>query len=210
MVKADSEAQKAYTFGVLCQTNYGHLHDLTIGGVPVGKILQKEKSSQDTTQVEATEDMHASKKSQHLGGRAKDGSILILLITDAPLATHQLNRIARHATVGLTKVGGYGVGRTFSGDIFLALSTADQGPEQLEGLPLGEAVTRPVQTYQSATVKNECIDPFFFACAEAVEEAILNSICSGKEGTITMDGAKIEGLPVQRVRELLQQHLVKT
>ena len=67
-----------------------------------------------------------------------------------------------------------------------------------------------MQTYQSQAVKNECIDPFFYACAEAVEEAILNSICGGRDGTVTMDGAKIEGLPVQRVRELLEQHLVKT
>jgi D-aminopeptidase len=186
------------------------LQDLTIGGVPIGKILKKEKPGQGTPQGEATEDMHASKRSQHLGGRTKDGSILILICTDAPLATHQLNRIARHATVGLTKVGGYGIGRTFSGDIFLALSTADQGPEQLENLPLGDPATRSVQTYQSHTVKNECIDAFFYACAEAVEEAILNSLCGGKDGTVTIDGAKIEGIPLQRVQELLEQHLVQT
>ena len=205
---ANGDDQRSYTLGVLCQTNYGHLRDLVIGGVPVGRILQKERSAA-TTQSEHTEDMHVSNQPRSLGGRTKDGSILVAIITDAPLATHQLNRVARHATVGLTNVGQYGVGRTFSGDIFLALSTADQGPEQLIGLPLGDPATRPVQTYQSATVKNECIDPFFYACAEAVEEAILNSLCGGADGTVAMDGAKIEGFPTQRVRELLNRHLVK-
>ena len=54
---------------------------------------------------------HASKKNEE---RVGDGSILILLVTDAPLAPHQLNRIARHATAGLARVSGSGVGRTFS------------------------------------------------------------------------------------------------
>lgn len=170
----------------------------------MGRILKKEQS-QGTSRNEMAGDTHASIPED----KVKDGSILILIITDAPMATHQLNRIARHATVGLTQVGGYGGGRTHSGDIFLAVSTAEQGPQQLEGLPLGTAFTRPVQTYQSATVKNECIDSLFYACAEAVEEAILNSLCGGRDGTVAMDGTKIDGFPVQRVRELLGQHLVK-
>ena len=58
-------------------------------------------------------------------------------------------------------------------------------------------------------MKNECIDPFFYACAEAVEEAILNSLCGGAGGTVAMDGASIEGFPLQRIRELLDQYLVK-
>jgi D-aminopeptidase len=205
---ADGDDQRSYTLGVLCQTNYGHLRDLVIGGMPIGRILQDERN-RGTMQTGDTEDVHVSGQAQPFGGRTKDGSILVAIITDAPLATHQLNRVARHATVGLTKVGGYGVGRTFSGDIFLALSTADQGPEQLEGSSLGDPATRPAQIYQSATVKNECIDPFFYACAEAVEEAILNSLCGGAGGTVAMDGAGIEGFPVQRIRELLDQYLVK-
>ena len=198
-----------YTVGVLCQTNYGHLQDLVIGGVPVGRILQKENAGRGASSEDATADVHAPAGSQQLAGRTKDGSILILVITDAPLATHQLNRIARHATVGLTQVGTYGVGRTFSGDIFLALSTAEYGPEQLENVALGTAINRPTQTYESSTVKNECIDSYFYACAEAVEEAILNSLCGGKNGTVGMDGNTVEGLPAERVRELLAQYMVK-
>ena len=194
VVAADG-GRESYTVGVLCQTNYGHSRDLAIGGVPVGKILRKEKEALQ----------NASNKSAR---NIKDGSILILIITDAPLATHQLNRLARHATVGLAQVGTYGVGRTSSGDIFLALSTAESGPEQFEGAALGRPIDRPVQTYQSDTVKNECIDALFYACAEATEEAILNSICGGASGTVAMDGTKIDGLPIDRVRAVLKQHLV--
>ena len=207
VVAADNDSH--YTLGVLCQTNYGHLHDLAVGGVPVGRILQKENAERGASSEDTAADIHAPAGSQQLGGRTKDGSILILIITDAPLATHQLNRIARHATVGLTQVGSYGVGRTFSGDIFLALSTAKHGPEQLENIALGTPIRRPTQTYESATVKNECIDSYFYACAEAVEEAILNSMCGGKDGTVAMDGTVVDGLPVDRVRMLLERYMMK-
>lgn len=207
-VLAADGSQKQYTLGVLCQTNYGHLHDLCIGGVPVGKILQKENGSQTSLSNSAAADMHASSTSQQPGGRTQDGSILILIITDAPLEPHQLNRVARHATVGLTQVGSYGVGRTFSGDIFLALSTAECGPQQLENQPMGTPISRLTETYEAQIVKNECIDSYFYACAEAVEEAIINSLVGARDGTIAMDGTKIEGLPFERVQELLKQHLV--
>lgn len=209
VVAAYNDTQRPYTVGVLCQTNYGHLHDLVIGGVPVGRILQKENAGRGSSSEDAAADVHASVGSQQLAGRTKDGSILMLIITDAPLATHQLNRVARHATVGLTQVGTYGVGRTFSGDIILALSTAEHGPEQLENVALGAPINRPTQTYESPTVKNECIDSYFYACAEAVEEAILNSLCGGMDGTVGMDGNKVKGLPAERVRELLAQYMVK-
>lgn len=197
-----SEGEKQYTLATLCQSNYGHLPDLVIGGVPIGKLLQKDKAAQGSA---STEDEIYAK----MQGRTKDGSILILLITDAPLAPHQLNRLARHATVGLASVGSHGIGRTFSGDIFLAVSTAEHGPEQLENVALGSTLGRATQTYSTEVVKNECIDTYFYACAEAVEEAVLNSIVGGKEGTVAMDGTKVEGLPVERVRELLGQYLVK-
>lgn len=200
-----------YTLGVLCQSNYGVLAELVIGGIPVGKILQKEKDvntvSTDAAHAEANFDVHAPVKRENHGGRKEDGSILVLIITDAPLATHQLQRLARHATVGLAHVGSSGVGRTFSGDIFLAISTAEHGPEQLGSWPRQR--NRPTETYTAEVVKNESIDTYFVACQEATEEAVLNSIVGGREGTVAMDGTKVDGMPVDRVRELLAKHLVK-
>lgn len=198
VIGGDANGGSSYTLAVLCQSNYGVLSELFIGSVPIGKILQKEAEDQEDIR----------KASEGIGGRTKDGSILILIITDAPLATHQLNRVARHATAGLAAVGSNGIGRTFSGDIFLAVSTAEQGPEQLENFARGQR-TRPVETYTTNVVKNESIDAFFVACAEATEEAILNSMVGGREGTVAMDGTKIPGLPTERIKQILDQYLVK-
>ncbi|KXT13481.1 hypothetical protein AC579_8641 [Pseudocercospora musae] len=192
-----------FTVGVLVQTNYGHLVDLQVGGVPVGKILKKEREAIGGGEEEQGVDVHAPEADV---GRVQDGSILVLIITDAPLSSHQLNRVARHATVGLAQVGGHGVGRTFSGDIFLAVSTAEQGPQQLEGAEMRHM--NPTQTYAAKVVKNESIDPYFYAASEATEEAILNSMLGGSPGVVGMDGTKVDGFPVERVRELLKKHLV--
>ncbi|KAK3687019.1 hypothetical protein LTR37_019228 [Vermiconidia calcicola] len=207
-ISSGEEGNDGYTIAALCQSNYGVLSDLIVGGVPVGKILRKEQEAGgDGVNNEGSADVHASAE---VAGRTTDGSILILIITDAPLATHQLNRVARHATVGLTQVGSYSVGRNFSGDIFIALSTSEHAPEQLENISLGSAASRPTQTYQTEVVKNECIDAYFCATAEVVEEAILNSMVGGgKNGTVAMDGTKIDGLPLERVRNLLGQYMVK-
>ena len=207
-------SEREYMLGVLCQSNYGNLSDLIVGGVPVGKILQKEKDGRARESASTSEqdnndgtDFHISNRpAPDSAGRIKDGSILVLIITDAPLATHQLQRLARHATAGLAQVGGHGIGRTFSGDIFLALSTAENGPQQLT-VPLRPGF-KPTQTYSTQVVKNESIDSYFLACSEAVEEAVLNSMVGGREGAVTMSGERIEGLPLNRVRELLGKHLV--
>ena len=203
LVGGGEGSKKEYTLGVLCQSNYGHLNDLVIGGIPIGKILAKEKLASSTGKNDEGTDVHASTE---IAGRTKDGSILILIITDAPLATHQLNRLARHATVGLTSVGGHGVGRTHSGDIFLALSTAEHGSELID---MKMKRMNPTQTYSTEVVKNESIDAYFVACAEAVEEAILNSLVGGHPGVTGMDGTKIDGLPLDKVKELLSHHLMQ-
>ena len=199
VVKGNEGSGKEYTVGVLCQTNYGGLVDFHIGGVPIGKILMKERAG-----LAASAKLDETK----LAGRTKDGSILVLIITNAPLLPHHLERVARHATSGLACVGRHGVGRTHSGDIFLAVSTADHPSELLtEGIELGHI--NPTQTYSVEAVKNESVDPYFIATAEATEEAILNSLVGARNGTVSMNGTKIGGLPVDRVKELLGQYLVK-
>ncbi|KAF2160505.1 hypothetical protein M409DRAFT_29126 [Zasmidium cellare ATCC 36951] len=211
LVGGGEGSARAYTLGVLVQTNYGHLIDLTVGGIPVGKILLKERQTASATTTDQGTDVHApepAKRWEDMGGRTQDGSIVILVVTDAPLATHQLQRLARHVTVGLGQVGSYGIGRTHSGDIFVAISTAEQGPEQLEGTKMKHM--NPTQTYTNEVVKNESIDPFFYACAEAVEEAILNSLVGGREGVVGMDEkTRVEGFPVEKVREILERYLVQ-
>lgn len=191
LIKGETE-NRSYTVAALCQSNYGLRQDLVIGGIPVGKMLPFTGPGR-------------LQKDQE-----KDGSIVIIVVTDGPLTTTQLNRMARHVTGGLSQVGSHGIGRNSSGDIFLALSTAPHGPETYEGPEMDRnPVKRMVETYQVDAVKNECIEAFFYACSEAVEEAILNSMTASADGTVSMDGTKFDGLPVEKVKAILNQHLVR-
>lgn len=125
-----------YTVGVLVQANYGSPENLHVGGVPVGRILKEQGA---LTKAEAPTD--GSKEPR------KDGSIIIVVATDAPLVPIQLQRLATRVTVGLGKVGGYG--SNSSGDIFLAFSTANKVAYQefsMQGQSGPErASSRPVQ-----------------------------------------------------------------
>ncbi|KAI9708600.1 MAG: hypothetical protein M1820_003818 [Bogoriella megaspora] len=194
--------EKEYTVGVLVQSNYGHTVDMRIGGVPIGKILVKEGEERGEAPS-----MSYQKKEQ--ASKVDKGSIVVIVLTDAPMLPNQLQRLARHVGVGIAQVGGPGsTGRTFSGDIFLALSTAEHGKEQLsEGVKMKHM--NVTETYSVETVKNESIDAFFCAVAEATEEAVLNSMVGARDGMTGVDGNRADGLPVDRVRELLEKHLVK-
>jgi D-aminopeptidase len=120
---------------------------------------------------------------------------------------HQLNRLAQHAGVGLAQVGGHNVGRNSSGDIFLAVSTANMPDEQLSGTSPNHA--QPIiETNNLAAMKNECVDAVFRAASEATEEAILNSIVAGRDGRTSWEGMFLEGLPVEKVKALLEKYLI--
>ncbi|MCJ1473022.1 hypothetical protein MMC13_001671 [Lambiella insularis] len=179
--------EAGWTVGVLVQTNYGVLRDLRIGGVPVGRLLEAE----------------GNKAQEEVRGRMGEGSVVVVIITDAPMLPSQLQRLATRATLGLVQVGGNSAARTHSGDIFLALSTGNHPNELVDdGLrtPIG------AQTYSVEAVKNESMNEFFRATSEATEEAILNSLVGARDGLTGK--IRLEGLPVERVRELLSKHLV--
>ncbi|MGH8928508.1 MAG: P1 family peptidase, partial [Acidimicrobiia bacterium] len=101
-------AMHTYTVGVLVQANYGARYDLRIDGVPVGRMIAYDR-------VPAPWSAERS-----------DGSIIVIIATDAPLLSDQCRRLARRATVGLARVGG--VGHDGSGDLFLAFATGNHLP----------------------------------------------------------------------------------
>lgn len=119
---------------------------------------------------------------------------------------HQLNRLGRHCAVGLSLVGGHGVGRNHSGDIILALSVANK-PDELITVPQVQGIA-DIELNQINLIKNESIDTMFRAASEATEEAILNSIIAGRDGRTGFEGRRLEGLPTKRVKELLAQYRV--
>ncbi|EED16317.1 conserved hypothetical protein [Talaromyces stipitatus ATCC 10500] len=189
---------KDYTLGVLVQANHGQKDDLRIGNVPVGEFLVREEA-----RAAAEEKGTQFPK----GGKAAEGSLLVVIITDAPLLPHQLRRIAQHAGMGVTQVGGHAAGRNFSGEIFLALSTG-ASPNELATSSSGFDYLPPLETQPVETLKNEVIDSLFYATSEATEEAILNAMCKAEPLT-GYKGRSQAALPVDRVKELLDKYMVK-
>lgn len=166
-----------YTVGVLVQSNFGAKRNLTISGVPVGRELK------DTLNYV----FKAPPKSKRQEG---DGSIIVIVATDAPLLPHQLKRISQRVPLGIGIVGGRG--SNGSGDIFLAFSTANENA-------FNRDETSTVETFS-----NDLITPFFDATVQAVEEAIINAMIAAEtmEG---INGNKAYALP----HDLLIQTLKK-
>jgi D-aminopeptidase len=123
-----------------------------------------------------------------------DGSCIVVVATDAPLLPHQLTRVATRGGIGLTRSGAY-VGQT-SGEIALAFSTANV-------VPLRSGPTISVEAVADGF--NPVFNPLFEATVEAAHEAVLNSLFSARTMT-GRDGARVHGLPVDHVADLLRQH----
>ena len=159
-----------YTVGVLVQTNFGGL--LTIDGVEVGKALggfpyQKEIES-------------------------ADGSIMMIVATDAPLEARNLERVAKRAFMGMTKSGG--IASNGSGDFVIAFSTA-------KDLRVPHSA-KPLEKYKMNVVQNDDMTPIFMATIEATEEAVINSLFAAKD-VKGYHGKVTKALPVKTVLEMM-------
>jgi D-aminopeptidase len=161
----------AYTVGVLVQSNFGGV--LTMGGVRVGEALE---------QYYLKDELGADKSA--------DGSIMIVVATDAPLGDRNLGRLAKRAITGLARTGASMTNG--SGDYVIAFSTADS------------VRRRDGESLNSTTeLSNDAMSPLFQAVAEATEEAIYNSLLQAKD----MSGhqGEIKALPVDKLKLLLQK-----
>jgi D-aminopeptidase len=186
---------------VIGQANHGQKADLRIGNVPVGKLLMKEEQKGDHVPATTSDGDPCL-----VGGKTAEGSILVLIITDAPLLPHQLRRLAQHAGIGVAQVGGHAAGRNFSGEIFLPLSTGSQ-PERLAEKSSGFDYIPPLESQAVETVLNETIDSQFYAVSEATEEAILNAMCK-VETLKGFKGGTVKAIPVDRVKDFLEKYML--
>ena len=183
-----------YTVGVLVQTNFGGI--LTIAGAPVGRelgryylkdelerALPEKRTSKDTNGV--------------LDGRGKDladGSVIIVIATDAPVDSRNLRRMAARAMLGLGRTGSSaGNG---SGDYAISFSTATS--VRIRAAP-GQAPIRQVES-----LSNDGMSPLFLGVVEATEEAVYNSLF--KATTTTGRGRTVEALPIDRTLEILRKY----
>ena len=170
---ASRRTGSGYTVGVLVQANFGLRHQLTIAGVQVGKAIPLEAPWAP------------------LAVPSEQGSIIVVVATDAPLAPHQLRRLAKRAAIGLARSGSQaGNG---SGDIMLAFSTANGGAASPES---GIA--------SIALLANSKITPIFDATIFATEEAILNAMAAAETMT-GLDARTVDRLPADRVRALMTE-----
>ena len=166
-----------YTVGVFVQSNFGRKNNLLIAGVPVGKELI------DTLNNE----LKAPPSYRQEG----DGSIIVVVATDAPLLPHQLKRIAQRVSLGIGIVGGQGTNG--SGDIFIAFSTAN--PTAFQRTNFTKVDVLP----------NDEINPLFEATVQATEEAIINAMVAAEtmEG---INGNKSYAMPHTSVIDLLKKY----
>ncbi|PCJ96565.1 MAG: aminopeptidase [Flavobacteriaceae bacterium] len=167
-----------YTVGVIVQSNFGGKRNFTVAGVPVGRELK------DTLN-------YVYKAPPNSRRKEGDGSIIVIVATDAPFLPHQLKRIAQRVPLGIGIVGGRG--SNGSGDIFLAFSTANEN-----------AFNRD-ETSTVKTFSNDMITPFFDATVQAVEEAIINAMVAAEtmEG---INGNKVYALPHNLLIETLKKY----
>jgi L-aminopeptidase/D-esterase-like protein len=169
---------ETYTIGVLVQSNFGSKKNLTIAGVPVGKELKNVKS------IEFKGPPTPNRKEG-------DGSIIVVVATDAPLLPHQLKRISQRVPLGIGIVGGRG--SNGSGDIFIAFSTANENA-------FNRGETTSVKTFP-----NDQITPLFEATVQAVEEAIINAMVAAEtmEG---INGNKSYAIPHDVLKQTLKKY----
>jgi L-aminopeptidase/D-esterase-like protein len=154
--------------GVLVQANHGSRRQLRVAGVPVGLEIMEGAPRPDD-----------------------EGSIIVVVATDAPLLPHQLKRLARRVSMGLARVGS--TSGNGSGDIFIAFSTAN--PEAQSSSNVASLKMVP----------NDMMDPFFEATVQATEEAIVNALVAA-ETMVGRDGNRVNALPHDRLRAVLKKY----
>jgi D-aminopeptidase len=173
-------AGTTYTVGVFVQANFGSRSELTLAGVPLGTALAADNPMET-----------------HFAAPPGSGSVIAIVATDAPLFPHQCKALARRVTSGLARTGTSG--SHFSGDLFLAFSTANQG-----------GFTPPIATFfpgsehydQLSFIPWGHLDPFYTAVVQATEEAVANALVANDD-MIGRDGHRTPALPRDQVADLI-------
>ena len=200
-------AQGGYTVGVLVQCNYGARRDLRVAGVPVGEEIPDLTAciaSRELPQPQGAQPRRRCDDPIPTGrpgtgapagpaslGDEDQGSIIVVVGTDAPLLPHQLKRIATRVSLGIGRMGGWG--GNSSGDIFVAFSTAN--PRAAGANEIAKVDILP----------NARITPLFAATAQATEAAIVNALLAAE----TMTGAndlRIYALPHDRLLAAMRKY----
>ena len=166
-----SDQEGGYTIGVLVNANHGRRPELVVAGVPVGQLYDASASADQRASPDISE-----------------GSIIIVIGTDAPLDGRQLTRLAKRATLGLARTGS--TARHGSGDFMLAFSTANVIPHYPKE-----------PTYTLTHLADTHLNPLIAATVEATEEAILNALTMATT-VVGRDGHRVEAISLARLKTL--------
>lgn len=170
---------REYAVGVLVQGNFGSLGRLLVDGVPVGRELNERWQARH-------------EENDQRGGR--DGSVIVVIATDAPLSDRQLGRLCRRGMLGLSRVGsiaGHG-----SGDLLIAFSNASES--RVPRIPESPLL-------RSTRLADEWIDEFFAATVDATAESVLNAMIAAETMT-GRDGKVVHALPHDDLREIMARY----
>ncbi len=170
-------AAGGYTVGVLVQANFGRRPHLMVAGAPVGKELSCDK--------------YPCRSVARPGSDGREGSIIIVAATDAPLIAHQLKRIARRTALGIARTGS--VSGNGSGDIFIAFSTANPGADNASNIA------------SLNMLSNRRIDDLFEATVFATEEAVINAMVAA-ETMVGRDNHRTIALPHEELKQTLRKY----
>jgi L-aminopeptidase/D-esterase-like protein len=163
-----------YIIGVLVQCNYGSRQNFRVAGIPVGREIK-------------SEDPYAYQPS----AISEQGSIIIVIATNAPLLPTQLKRLAHRATLGIGRDGS--ISGNGSGDIFIAFSTANSS---------ASSATKPVDVKM---LPNDSLDPVLAATVEATEEAVINAMIAAESMT-GIDNHHVTALPHDQLKAVLKKY----
>ncbi|MFF5257828.1 P1 family peptidase [Actinomadura viridis] len=161
-------AGEDWTVGVHLQTNFGNRLQLTVAGIPVGTRLREGRIFE-----------------------GEHGSVIGVVVTDAPLLGQQLTRLARRVALGLARTGA--IGGSESGDLFLAVSTANDGAMDV----LGKRSVEFLHDHE--------MDPLFTAVVEATEESVIDSMVVNDAMT-GVEGRRVPALPIEELLAELRHH----
>src|SRR5438270_13080357 len=183
-----------YTVGVLVQSNFGGI--LTINGAPVGRELGRYYLKEQLSGTGFSLCKPDQKNNTDLSlCHSADGSIMIVIATDAPIDHRNLQRLAARSMMGLARTGA--AGSNGSGDYAIAFSTAAE--VRIRNLP-----NLRNQKSNVTLLSNDSMSPLFLAVIEATEEAIYNSLF--RATTMTGRGHTVEALPIDQTLEILRKH----
>lgn len=166
------ETEGGYTIGVLVNANHGRRPELVVSGIPVGQRYEK-----------------VPPVAQALSPGQSEGSIIVIVATDAPLDSRQLTRLAKRAALGLARTGS--TARHGSGDFMLAFSTANV---------IAHYPKEP--TFQQTHLADTYLNPLITATVEATEEAILNALTMATT-MVGRDGHRVESISLTKLRAIL-------